>query len=338
MNKSDVCYVRSNLIRAIEWKKGSSNRSLHLCQADFNAHQWRWLNEKNLIELFDSIESNSSLSSHFCGWNAHDELQEFQSHHWLGQNRLLNDLPFEVPDSFTSFRKKVELILPDFFEQAFVCEHPLIIDELDWYFHETTLPSNYFETRNALLGRENRTNFSTMLSIGVVDVRELWNRTSEYEQRVEKNKSTYWIKFELLWREFFYWHYQKWGRCYFSANGIKGERDFSPYPIYQIEQLKKNKHPRVIQACLNELSETGYMTNRTRQWFASYWINDLAFDWRSGAQLFENYLVDYDVFSNWGNWMYLAGVGVDPRGSRYFNLEKQINQYDPNREYVNEWC
>ena len=70
------------------------------------------------------------------------------------------------------------------------------------------------------------------------------------------------------------------------------------------------------------------MSNRGRQNVASYLCNDLKTDWRYGAAYFEQQLIDYDVCSNWGNWAYLAGVGNDPRGKRYFNSEKQAEAYD----------
>ena len=60
-------------------------------------------------------------------------------------------------------------------------------------------------------------------------------------------------------------------------------------------------------------------------------------DWRWGAAWFENRLLDYDVCSNWGNWMYNAGVGNDPRENRYFNVKKQAEKYDANGEYVGYW-
>ena len=34
-------------------------------------------------------------------------------------------------------------------------------------------------------------------------------------------------------------------------------------------------------------------------------------DWRIGAAYFESQLIDYDVHSNYGNWMYVSGVGND---------------------------
>ena len=92
-----------------------------------------------------------------------------------------------------------------------------------------------------------------------------------------------------------------------------------------------------INANMIELKMTGFMSNRGRQNIASYLCNDLKLDWRYGAAYFEQQLIDYDVCRNWGNWAYLAGVGNDPRGNRYFNIEKQANDYDLKKEYRNLW-
>jgi deoxyribodipyrimidine photo-lyase len=51
---------------------------------------------------------------------------------------------------------------------------------------------------------------------------------------------------------------------------------------------------------------------------------------------FESQLIDYDV-CNWGNWAYLAGVGNDPRKHRYFNIQKQANDYDKDRSFRDLW-
>ena len=59
-------------------------------------------------------------------------------------------------------------------------------------------------------------------------------------------------------------------------------------------------------------------------------------DWRIGAAYFESQLIDYDVASNYGNWMYIAGVGNDPR-DRYFNIISQAKRYDANGHYIKLW-
>ena len=88
---------------------------------------------------------------------------------------------------------------------------------------------------------------------------------------------------------------------------------------------------------MNQLSRTGYISNRARQIVASCLVNELDLDWRYGAAYFEQQLLDYDVAVNWGNWQYLAGVGADPRGQRHFNLEKQAQLFDPAGDYVKQW-
>jgi deoxyribodipyrimidine photo-lyase len=93
----------------------------------------------------------------------------------------------------------------------------------------------------------------------------------------------------------------------------------------------------LIDANMLELKLTGFMSNRGRQNVASFLINDLQSDWQKGAAWFESKLIDYDVYSNYGNWTYLAGSGNDPRGQRSFNINSQAERYDPNQDFVKLW-
>jgi deoxyribodipyrimidine photo-lyase len=88
---------------------------------------------------------------------------------------------------------------------------------------------------------------------------------------------------------------------------------------------------------MRELATTGYLSNRLRQVVASYLIHDLCGDWRAGAAWFESQLVDYDVYSNQGNWLYIAGRGTDPRGGRRFNPIKQAQDHDADGSYRRLW-
>jgi len=85
-----------------------------------------------------------------------------------------------------------------------------------------------------------------------------------------------------------------------------------------------------------ELKETGWMSNRGRQNVASFFAKDLELDWRIGAAYFEAMLIDYDVHSNYGNWMYVSGVGNDPR-DRKFNVDLQAERYDTDGRYRKLW-
>ena len=85
-----------------------------------------------------------------------------------------------------------------------------------------------------------------------------------------------------------------------------------------------------------ELNKTGWMSNRGRQNVASYLSKTLNQDWRIGAAYFESLLIDYDVHSNYGNWIYTAGVGNDPR-DRIFNIKLQAERYDSNGKFQKLW-
>jgi deoxyribodipyrimidine photo-lyase len=89
---------------------------------------------------------------------------------------------------------------------------------------------------------------------------------------------------------------------------------------------------------MRQLKQTGYLSNRGRQIAASCFVNELGMDWRYGAAWFEHQLTDYDVAVNWGNWQYIAGVGVDPRGGRHFDLDKQAALYDADGAYTAKWA
>lgn len=79
------------------------------------------------------------------------------------------------------------------------------------------------------------------------------------------------------------------------------------------------------------------MSNRGRQNVASFLVKDLGLDWRMGAAWFEHQLIDYDVFSNYGNWNYIAGVGTNPRENRWFNVVHQGIRYDSKGKYLKYW-
>lgn len=272
-------------------------------------------------------------------WDAMYEKRAFGQKLYSRQNRLFSSLPFTVTDGFTSFRDLSIKHLPNMFPEAIAPYDCEVQKELDYYFEEKKLPLSYLTTRNDLIGRDSSTRFSSFLSCGALDVRYLYNKVKAFELIHGVTKSSSWIIYELLWREFFYWHYQIHSREYFSKNGLKGELDFSSIPNLNVK-FPNHLDTTIINffmAARHELLTTGFMSNRARQIFASIWVNDLNLDWRDGARFFEENLIDYDVYSNYGNWMYLAGVGVDPRGERYFNVEKQLEIYDKERKYIKNW-
>lgn len=284
----------------------------------------------------------------------------------------------DLPQSFTQFRKKVEInhdlltaendidicktptSLPplpenlknstDYFFEAQLSEEHLpqtskfkggeinAIAHLESYF-DSTAPSTYKTTRNAFDEWTHSTKFSAWLANGSLSVKTILNRLRDYEQDVIANESTYWIWFELLWREYFYWYAVSHQQKLFLFQGISDQKPTTTFNNKRLTQWQNGTTPYpIVNACMNQLRRTGYMSNRGRQIVASCLIHELGLDWRYGATYFEQHLIDYDVASNWGNWQYLAGVGADPRGCRQFNLKKQAQQHDPKNEFIDKWA
>lgn len=204
---------------------------------------------------------------------------------------------------------------------------------------DSKLPSTYKLTRNGLMGVDYSTKWSPWLATGALSPRQAWAAVKAYEQLHGANDSTYWIGFELLWRDHFRWLHLKHGNKLYRPQGLTSgshtRRTHTP-ENFEAWCRAKTGNP-FIDVGMRELTTTSYLSNRMRQNLASFLINDLACDWQAGAAWFEAHLIDFDVYSNQGNWLYLSGCGTDPRGGRRFNPDKQAKDYDPNGSYRELW-
>jgi deoxyribodipyrimidine photo-lyase len=169
--------------------------------------------------------------------------------------------------------------------------------------------------------------------------KRIYSELKQYEKKYGDNKSTYWLFFELLWRDFFRLVGKKYGNMIFNIGGLSGKSDKTWRTDDRLFNVWADGRTGVpfIDANMRELKQTGFMSNRGRQNVASFLTKDLKINWLMGAEWFESQLVDYDPCSNYGNWLYIAGVGNDPRENRYFNILSQAHRYDPNGEYIKLW-
>ncbi len=289
---------------------------------------------------------------------------------------LPGDLPFNVeqlPHVFTAFRTKVEQsspvreVLPEperIPSPPYWGERLLGQDELPYvpypdeprsvitfhggraaglarlrhYLWDSHAISTYKETRNGMLGADYSTKFSPWLASGALSAREVHQEVKRYEVVNGANESTYWIIFELLWRDFFQFTAAKHGRDLFLRSGIANKPWQGGQDQDRFKQWCEGRTGQpFIDANMHELAATGWMSNRGRQNVASFFVHQLGLDWRMGASWFERMLIDYDPCSNWGNWQYVAGVGNDPREGRRFDPVRQAGMYDPDGAYVRQW-
>nr|WP_086938608.1 DASH family cryptochrome [Thaumasiovibrio occultus] len=205
-------------------------------------------------------------------------------------------------------------------------------------YFRTAAAHTYKETRNALDGAFTSTGFSPWLASGSLSPIQVMEALARYESERGANESTDWIRFELLWREYFHWYASHWREKLFALNGVGSGSAKGSHYGYRFKAWCEGMTPYpLVNALMNQLKTTGFMSNRGRQIVASCLVHELALDWRLGAAYFEQQLLDYDVGSNWGNWQYIAGVGCDPRGGRHFNIAKQTELFDPKGLFIKQW-
>ncbi|MEY2844077.1 MAG: hypothetical protein RI920_2114 [Pseudomonadota bacterium] len=199
------------------------------------------------------------------------------------------------------------------------------------------LPHSYKATRNGLSGVDFSSKFSPWLASGALSAPQIMAALRDFESNHGASDSSYWLWFELLWRDHFRLLQAKHGAALYRARGL------SPLPTPPHDKVAfqrwcegRTGEP-LVDAGMRELAATGWLSNRMRQIVASYLIHELACDWRAGAAWFESRLIDFDVHSNQGNWLYIAGRGTDPRGGRRFNPDKQARDHDPDGAYRRLW-
>ena len=206
------------------------------------------------------------------------------------------------------------------------------------YFFETKNVSTYKLTRNGLIGEDYSSKFSPWLANGSVSAKYIFKSLKEYEKEVEKNDSTYWLYFELIWRDFFKYVSMQHKDKFFNKDGIYGEdKEWSDDKDVLLNWINGKTNEPFVNANMIELSQTGFMSNRGRQNVSNYLTKELKIDWRIGAEYFESMLIDYDVHSNYGNWLYNAGIGNDSMPFRKFNPKLQSERYDPDKSYEKIW-
>ena len=268
----------------------------------------------------------------------------------LWQSSLLEpaDLPFEVqqlPTVFTAFRNKLE-------KQALKPREPLLQTgnlpesaaekHLKHYF-AGDFALTYKLTRNQPMNWSPEQHFSTQfspwLACGTLSAPMIHAELKRFEAERGANDSTYWIWFELLWRDYFRFLHLQHGKKLYIKQGL-GSVELAKVPDNR-QGFKRwcegQTDEPLVDAGMRELAATGWLSNRMRQIVASYLIYDLKGDWRAGAAWFESQLIDYDVYSNQGNWLYIAGRGTDPRGGRRFNPQMQAQQHDADGRYRQFW-
>ncbi|BBG27539.1 cryptochrome/photolyase family protein [Sulfuracidifex tepidarius] len=168
------------------------------------------------------------------------------------------------------------------------------------------------------------TMLSPFIKVGLVSERFIyWNTKSERVRR------------QLCWRDFYIQLYTSDYRL--LTNGVRKEIKYDNDPKL-IEAWKEGETGiPIVDAAMRELNDTGWMDNRLRLVTSFLLTKVMLVDWRIGALHFMKNLLDGEFIINTANWQWSAGVGVDTRPLRRYNIVKQSKEYDSEGIYIKKW-
>ncbi|MEP3837043.1 MAG: deoxyribodipyrimidine photo-lyase [Algibacter sp.] len=193
-----------------------------------------------------------------------------------------------------------------------------------------TLIQEYEATRN-FPAKDSTSRLGPHLRFGTVSVRKM------VQKAIAEHNEIFWQ--ELIWREFFMqilWHFP-----HTLNDSFKPKYDRIEWRNNETEFKAwcegKTGYP-LVDAGMRQLNQTGFMHNRIRMLVGSFLCKHLLIDWRWGEAYFAEKLHDYEMASNVGNWQWVAGSGVDAAPYfRIFNPTTQIQKFDKNLNYINQW-
>ncbi|MES2268169.1 MAG: DASH family cryptochrome [Bacteroidota bacterium] len=293
--------------------------------------------------------------------------------HFIGHTMYhKEDLPFpikDIPDSFVTFKKKVErdstvrpsvispeqIIVPEIAdageiptladlgvpepiddaraEEKFTGGETAALKQLHTYL-ENCIQNQGKTVRSAAC---NSSGLGPWLAVGCISPRQVYWEVVNYH-RDHHLPNTDPIMLELLWRDYFRFMFKKHGQKFFRSEGFGDVPETADNQDELFEQWKNGETGvPFIDAAMHQLNATGYITNYSRQAVANYLTKELQVDWTKGALYFEEKLIDYSPASNWGNWAFVAGVGNDTKSNRFFNAAKPTDQLDSKSDYINTW-
>ncbi|MES2060608.1 MAG: DASH family cryptochrome [Bacteroidota bacterium] len=294
--------------------------------------------------------------------------------HFIGHTMYhKEDLPFpikDIPDSFVTFKKKVErdstvrpsVVSPDHITTPEITDAgelptltglgvPEPVDDIRAGAKITggeTVALNqlhqYLESagqnaqgKNGRHANYNSSGLGPWLAVGCISPKQVyWEVVNYYRENHLPNTDP--IMLELLWRDYFRFMFKKHGQTFFRSEGFGDAPDMADNQDELFEHWKNGQTGvPFIDAAMHQLNATGFINNYSRQAVATYLTKDLQVDWTKGALYFEEKLIDYSPASNWGNWAFVAGVGNDTKSNRFFNAAKPIDQLDSNSDFITTW-
>jgi deoxyribodipyrimidine photo-lyase len=160
-------------------------------------------------------------------------------------------------------------------------------------------PTKYAATRNHLRGAVTR--LSPYFRHGMLTLHE-----AAQWAIMRDGKQSYKFVFELAWRDF--WRRVWWDKGEAVKRPLEEPKVMLGHASLPDDILQARTGLRCMDAFVRDLTETGYVHNHARMWFASYVVHHRKVDWRASADWYYRELLDGDWASNHLSWQWIAST------------------------------
>lgn len=199
-----------------------------------------------------------------------------------------------------------------------------------------------YQSRRDRMNLEGTSQLSPYFRFGLISPREAFAKAQVARIQAKSDQKrleiSTWMD-ELVWREFYtaiLYHFPRVMGGPFRED-YKDVRWRNTPEDLQTWQEGQTGFP-IVDACMRQIINTGWMHNRGRMIAASFLTKDLLINWQEGESWFMANLVDGDPAANNGGWQWSAGTGTDAAPYfRIFNPVLQGQKHDTDAEYIARW-
>lgn len=171
---------------------------------------------------------------------------------------------------------------------------------------------------------------SPWLSFGCISSREIYSIVKAFAKLMPVISAG--IITELLWRDYFRFMIKKYGEVLPESAIDHEDIRFSDY------KFKKWKNGRTgnvwVDACMNQLKNTGYISESCRIFAGDYLVAKLGGDWRRASEYYQEMLVDFAPATNEGHWAFIIGDSIIEQQKLLFPTAEMISKNEDLRKWI----
>jgi deoxyribodipyrimidine photolyase len=199
------------------------------------------------------------------------------------------------------------------------------------FYYDMKGIENYKDNKSAITGAST-TKIEAALSLGTMSKTMAYGLALNYKTS-DSDKGEF-IR-SLLWGDYCYIIAEFEGNKIFYKDGLS--KNINKTKIEALPDFIKGTGTEVkfYNKAMGKLRSEGYLPNRVRIILGYYIIKVLKYSPLAFAEYFEHYLISGHPANNWIGCHSCNGTGVDTiPGGRTFNIRKQLDDWDLNKEYL----